>query len=101
MLFTDRACASCHQTDGEGRGPILDGLFGRPVKLTTGDVVTADEGYIRESILNPVAKIVAGFQPIMPTFQGLVSEEQLLQLIEYIKSLGAKPGQAPLEPPRK
>jgi cytochrome c oxidase subunit II len=100
-LFTDRACASCHRTDGEGRGPVLDGLFGKPVKLATGDVVTADEGYIRESILNPGAKIVAGFQPIMPTFQGLLSEEQLLQLIEYIKSLGAKPGQAPPEPPRK
>jgi cytochrome c oxidase subunit 2 len=93
-LFADRACASCHRSDAEGRGPALEGLFGKAVKLSTGEVVTADEGYIRESILNPGAKITAGFQPIMPTFQGLLSEEQLLQLIEYIKSLGAKPGQA-------
>jgi cytochrome c oxidase subunit II len=94
-LFTDLACASCHRGDSQGRGPVLDGVFGKPVVLTTGQVVTADEGYLRESILNPGAKIAQGFQPIMPTFQGLVSEEQLLQLMEYIKTLGAKPGQPP------
>jgi cytochrome c oxidase subunit 2 len=97
-LFGDRGCASCHRSDAEGRGPVLDGLFGRAVTLATGEVVTADEGYIRESILNPGAKIVGGFQPIMPTFQGLLNEEQLLQLMEYIKSLGAKPGQPPAVP---
>jgi cytochrome c oxidase subunit 2 len=101
-LFADRACASCHRSDAEGRGPVLDGLFGKNVTLTTGEVVKADEGYVRESILNPGAKIVAGFQPIMPTFQGLLSEEQLLQIIEYVKSLGAKPAPQPAaggEPP--
>jgi cytochrome c oxidase subunit 2 len=101
-LFADRACASCHRSDGEGRGPALDGLFGKNVTLTTGEVVKADEGYVRESILNPGAKIVAGFQPIMPTFQGLLSEEQLLQILEYVKSLGAKPAPSPSagrEPP--
>ena len=61
--------------------------------------VTADEAYLRESIVNPEAKVVDGFQPIMPTFQGLVTEEQLLQLIAYIKSL-SKPGAAPAAAPR-
>ena len=69
------------------RGPSLAGLFGKTVQLQNGETVVADETYIRESILNPQAKVVAGYQPIMPTFQGLVSEEQLLQLIAYIKSL--------------
>jgi cytochrome c oxidase subunit 2 len=91
-LFGDLGCASCHRSDSQGRGPVLDGVFSKPVALTTGQVVTADEGYLRESILNPGAKIVAGFQPIMPTFQGLVSEEQLVQIIEYLKTLGAKSG---------
>ena len=59
--------------------------------LTTGQRVTADEAYLRESILQPQAKVVAGYPPIMPTFQGLVSEEQLLQLITYVKSLGTNP----------
>ena len=65
----------------------MDGLFGRQVQLTSGETVVADEAYLRESILNPAAKVTAGYQPIMPTFQGLVSEEQLLELIEYVKSL--------------
>ena len=68
----------------------LDGLFGKTVQLQNGETIVADEAYLRESILNPPAKIVAGYQPIMPTFQGLVTEEQLLQLIEYIKSLTAR-----------
>ena len=62
-------------------------MFGKPVELQNGTVVTADEAYIRESIINPQAKIVAGFTGIMPTFQGQVSEDQLLQLIAFIKSL--------------
>jgi cytochrome c oxidase subunit 2 len=96
-LFQDFACNTCHRTDVQGRGPVLNGLFGRPVALQTGQVIVADEAYLRESILTPGAKVVAGFQPIMPTFQGLVSEEQLLQLIEYVKSLQAMqaPGAAP------
>ncbi len=86
-LFADLACNTCHRPDSQGRGPVLDGLFGKTVTLQNGENVQFDEAYIRESILNPVAKVTAGFQPIMPTFQGLVSEEQLLQLIEYVKSL--------------
>jgi cytochrome c oxidase subunit 2 len=68
-------------------------VFGAPVRLTTGETVKADEAYLRESILNPSAKIVAGYQNIMPSFQGQVTEEDLLQLMEYIKSLG-KPAAA-------
>jgi cytochrome c oxidase subunit 2 len=86
-LFVDLACNTCHRPDSQGRGPVLNGLIGRTVMLQSGESIVADEAYIRESILNPSAKITAGFQPIMPTFQGLVSEEQLLQLIEYVKSL--------------
>src|SRR5262245_7488165 len=86
-LFTQLACNTCHFIDHIGRGPILSGLFGKEVLLQTGQTIKADETYIRESILNPQAKIVMGFQPIMPTFQGQISEEGLLQLIAYIKSL--------------
>ncbi|HEY0322727.1 MAG TPA: cytochrome c oxidase subunit II [Pyrinomonadaceae bacterium] len=91
-LFQDLACNTCHRSDAQGRGPVLDGLFGKSVQLQGGQTLIADEAYLRESILNPRAKTVAGFEPIMPTFQGQVSEEQLLQLIAYIKSLGA-PGE--------
>jgi cytochrome c oxidase subunit 2 len=93
-LFNELACSSCHKTDTTGRGPTLFGLYGRTVTLESGARVTADEAYIRESIVNPRARLVAGFQPIMPTFQGLVSEEALLQLIEYVKSLKAQPSSA-------
>jgi cytochrome c oxidase subunit 2 len=86
-LFQDLACISCHKPDGQGRGPRLEGLYGSQVTLQDGQKLTADESYIRESILNPKAKLVSGYQPIMPTFQGLVSEEQLLQLIAYVRSL--------------
>ena len=90
-LFQDLACNTCHRPDAQGRGPMLEGLFGKTVTLQSGETVTVDEAYVRESILTPSAKITAGFQPIMPTFQGLVTEEQLLALIEYVKSLQAQP----------
>ena len=86
-LFADLACNTCHRPDAQGRGPVLDGLFGKTQALQSGETVTVDEAYVRESILNPSAKVTACFQPIMPTFQGIVSEEQLLALIEYVKSL--------------
>jgi cytochrome c oxidase subunit 2 len=90
-LFDELACGNCHKPDGSGRCPSLTGLFGKTVQLAGGSTVHADEGYIRESILQPQAKIVAGYGPIMPTFQGLVTEEGVMQLIEYIKSLGPPP----------
>ena len=86
-LFNDLACNTCHRPDAQGRGPVLQNLFGKTVELASGERVVADEAYIRESILNPQAKITVGYQPIMPTFQGLVTEEGLLELIEYVKSL--------------
>ncbi len=94
-LFQDFACSSCHRADALARAPELEGLFGKTVELQGGGTAVADEAYIRESIVLPQAKIVNGFQPIMPTFQGLISEEQLLQLIAYVRSLGAAaPGTA-------
>ncbi|MCC6860851.1 MAG: cytochrome c oxidase subunit II [Bryobacterales bacterium] len=97
-LFQDLACGNCHRVDQPGRCPDLTGLFGKPVRLADGRSVVADEAYIRESIVNPGAKITAGFQPIMPTFQGLVTEEGMLQLIEYIKSLSGRPAGAQAPP---
>ncbi len=109
-IFLQLGCSTCHRSDTQGRGPNLVGLFGKPVELEDGRVVTADENYIRESILTPAAKVVSGFKPIMPVFQGLVSEEQLNALVAYVKSLnpsssgaaggptGVPPGAKPQEP---
>jgi cytochrome c oxidase subunit 2 len=91
-LFQDLACVTCHLENGQGRGPVLQNAYGSTVQLSNGQTVTMDDAYIRESILNPQAKVVAGFEPIMPTFQGLVSEEQILQLIAYVKSLSQGQG---------
>jgi cytochrome c oxidase subunit II len=89
-LFQQLPCASCHKTDGTGRCPVLEGLFGKQVLLQDGRTVTADESYIRESILDPKAKIVASYEPIMPNFTGLLSEEEIAQLVAYIKSIGGQ-----------
>ena len=86
--FQELGCVTCHRSDTAGRGPNLQGLFGRPVQLAAGGTVPADEGYIRESIVNPSAKVVAGYQPIMPAYQGLVTEESLMHLVAYVQSLG-------------
>ena len=86
-LFNDFACNTCHLSDGTGRGPSLVNKFGTQETLANGAVLAVDESYLRESILNPQAKLVAGYQPLMPTFQGLVTEESVMALIEYVKSL--------------
>jgi cytochrome c oxidase subunit 2 len=92
-LFENKlGCASCHAGGPQQRGAKLEGIFGHEVKLVGGQTVAADEAYIRESILNPGAKIVEGYQPIMPTFKGQVTEEQLLALVSYIKSLSGVAG---------
>jgi cytochrome c oxidase subunit II len=98
--FQELGCVTCHRSDSGARGPQLDGLFGKVVQLAGGATVNADEAYIRESIITPTAKVVAGFQPIMPTYQGLVDEEGVLQLVAYVQSL-SKPGTqaAPLGAP--
>ena len=81
-------CASCHGDKGQGgRGPALTGILGTQVQLDNGSRVQVDESYLRESILSPQTKIVAGYGPIMPTFAGQLNEEQLLQLVTYLKSL--------------
>ncbi|MEP6819212.1 MAG: cytochrome c oxidase subunit II [bacterium] len=96
QLFQSLGCVSCHGANGEGgRGPALVGLFGSRVFLNGGQTVTADEAYIRESIENPSAKVVSGFNPIMPTFQGQVTPEQLIQIMSYIKSLQVSGPPAP------
>jgi cytochrome c oxidase subunit 2 len=87
-IFAELGCATCHRTDSQGRGPNLQGVFGKPVQLEDGRMITADENYVRESILDPGAKVVKGFKPVMPTFQGLVSEEQVNALVAYVKALG-------------
>jgi cytochrome c oxidase subunit 2 len=91
-LFSDLACNTCHLNDGRGRGPALANKFGASEQLASGGTVAVDEAYLRESILTPHAKIVAGYQPLMPTFQGLVSEENVMALVEYVKSLSAATG---------
>ncbi|MBI2930686.1 MAG: cytochrome c oxidase subunit II [Planctomycetes bacterium] len=85
-LFQSLGCATCHNPQPSARCPNLVGLFGRTVRLRDGSTVTVDDAYLRESILDPAAKIVEGYEPIMPTFQSRVSEEQLLQLLAYLKS---------------
>jgi cytochrome c oxidase subunit II len=91
QLFTQFGCATCHRSDVQGRGPNLVGVYNKPVQLEDGRTVIADENYVRESILNPTAKIVKGFNPVMPTFQGIISDEQLNALVAYVKSLSQLP----------
>jgi len=91
-LFTQLGCNACHQAAPGALGPNLAGVFGSQVPLEDGTTVPADVNYLRQSILNPQGQLVKGYQPIMPTFKGQVSEEQLQQIIEYIKSLKATAG---------
>jgi cytochrome c oxidase subunit 2 len=101
-LFQALACVTCHRAASAGRiarGPVLDGLYNSQVKLANGRTLTADDNYLRESILTPAARLVAGWDPLMPTFQGQVSEEQLTELIAYIRSLGPAGGAQNREQP--
>lgn len=107
QLFRQLACVSCHLPDDSGRGPSLAGTFGTQVQLASGAQALVDDTYIRESILTPHAKLREGYQPVMPTFQGLINEDGVMSLIEYIKSLppaertaGAAPPQAEAAPAR-
>jgi cytochrome c oxidase subunit 2 len=85
--FQQLACHTCHIDKPDARGPSLVGIFGKPVRLQNGQTVIADEAYLRESILNPNAKIAAGYRPVMPTFMGQITEMQVLEITAYIKSL--------------
>lgn len=99
-LYESLGCASCHGANAEGgRGPALLGLYGSKVVLNNNQTVTGDESYLRESILNPQAKIATGFGPIMPSFQGQLSEEQLLQVVAYLKSLSTARPEVPTGKP--
>lgn len=90
--FHQYGCSNCHHFNDAGRAPHLTGLYDRPVQISDGQIVTADENYIRESILNPGAKIVYGYANIMPNFTGTISEEQIIALISYIRALSPSPG---------
>jgi cytochrome c oxidase subunit 2 len=90
-LFAEKSCNTCHLPDGSGRAPSLNGLYGNKVRLADGSTVTGDDAYLRESILNPQAKIVAGYAPLMPSYQGQLTEEQIIDLTSYIKSLQSQP----------
>jgi cytochrome c oxidase subunit 2 len=91
--FLRYRCVSCHSADYNARAPVLEELYGKPVKLRDARTVIADEEYLRESIVAPSAKIVLGWEDIMPTFRGQVSEEEINELIAFIKSL--KKGETP------
>lgn len=93
-LFQEQGCVACHSGAQGAPGPALAGLFGRQVQLASGQTVMADENYIQESILNPSAKVVQGYQPIMPAYEGRLTDEQVFALVTYIESLGAA-GDAP------
>ena len=86
-VFARMGCVTCHRGDNDARGPNLFRLYGTQVRLQGGQSVLADGGYVRESVLNPSSKIVYGYQNIMPTFQGQITEEELIDLVEYVKSL--------------
>ena len=87
LLYESRGCATCHSLDGmRGQGPSFKGIFAHPVELAAGKSVVVDENYIRESILDPQAKVVKGFEPIMPTFQGLLRPREMNALVEFIKA---------------
>jgi len=87
-LYNQRGCKQCHSVDGvAGIGPTFKGIWGHSQPLKSGGPITVDENYIRESIVNPQAKIVAGFEPVMPTYQGRLKDKEITAIIEYIKKL--------------
>lgn len=87
-LFRRHGCSGCHDAGSTVRAPDLAGLFGRPVALQDGRTVIADEAYLRDAMLLPARDVAAGYAPLMPSFAGQLSEEDVLALIAYIRSLG-------------
>lgn len=90
-LFGEHGCGGCHELGAGERAPDLAGVFGREVRLSGGDTVTADEAYLRTAVLRPQQQVVAGYQPIMPSLEGQLSEEEVLNLIAYLKTLESDP----------
>jgi cytochrome c oxidase subunit 2 len=86
-LFASLSCAACHNARPDARGPNLANVYGAKLTLATGGTVTADDAYLREAILNPSQHVTQGYRPIMPTYQGQISEEGVIALVEYIKNL--------------
>lgn len=87
QIFTNLGCVACHRSDGAGIGPSLVGRYNSEERFADGSTALADEAYLIESILNPTARVVEGYQPVMPPYQGQLSDDQVAQLVEYIKSL--------------
>ncbi len=88
-LFASLSCAACHNTRPDARGPSLANVYGSKLTLSTGQAITADDAYLRQAILNPSQHITQGYAPIMPTYQGQISEEGVIALVEYIKNLNS------------
>jgi cytochrome c oxidase subunit 2 len=86
-LFASLSCAACHNARPDARGPNLANVYGAKLPLASGGTVIADDAYLRESILNPSQHVTQGYVPIMPTYQGQISEEGVIDLVEYIKNL--------------
>jgi cytochrome c oxidase subunit 2 len=93
--FHDLGCSGCHEGSQVVHAPSLDGIYGQPVPLASGQVLVANDDYLRDCILQPAKNVPAGYQPIMPSYQGLVSEEKIVALIAYIKSMRSDPPQNP------
>lgn len=87
-LFQQLECSGCHVAAAGQLAPSLNGVFGESISLEGGETVMADEDYIRESILSPQERIVSGYRPIMPSYEGRLSEAELNALVDYVKSLG-------------
>jgi cytochrome c oxidase subunit 2 len=94
-LFHDRGCSGCHALNSQFHAPLLQGLYRKPVPLADGTMVTADDQYLRDSILQPGKQITAGYDNIMPSFSGHLTEEEIMQLIAYVKAIGQQ------EPPQQ
>jgi cytochrome c oxidase subunit II len=88
-LFASLGCNSCHSGNADAHGPNLGQVYGGKVQMSNGSFVTVDDAFLRDSILNPTMHQVAGYAPIMPTYQGQISEEGLIDIVEYIKNLNS------------
>ena len=88
-LFASLSCNACHNSRPDSRGPSLANVYGSRLALSSGGTVTADDAYLREAILNPSQHITQGYAPIMPTYQGQISEDGVIALVEYIKNLNS------------
>jgi cytochrome c oxidase subunit II len=86
-LFASMGCNACHSGSAASRGPNLAGVYGSKLQLTNGSEVIVNDAYLRDAILNPSQHITAGYAPIMPTYLGQVSEDGLIDLVEYIKNM--------------